>query len=121
MRIVTGSQEGAGTTNTDVYITLTGTKASSGKVGISGWLTALTGTFTRKTFDDLIIESDGDLGHVLVVAIANEKEWLVDCGAPWYVDFVIVHNFQSEHNLEFPVYYWIGYGDCVTCTAHTSE
>ena len=57
----------------------------------------------------------------MVVAIVNEKEWLVDCGAPWYVDFVIVHNFKSEHNLEFPVYYWIGYGDCVTCTAHTSE
>ena len=121
MRIVTGSQEGAGTTDTDVYITLTGNKASSGKVGISSWLKALKGSTNRRTFDDLIIESDGDLGRVLVVAIGNEKEWFADLGAPWYVDFVMVHNFQSSLNEEFPVYHWIGDGDCVTCTAHTSK
>ena len=121
MRIVTGSQEGAGTTDTDVYITLTGDKGSSGKVGISSWLKALKGSHQQQTFDDLIIESDGDLGRVLVVALGNEKEWLADMGAPWYVDFVMVHNFQSSLNEEFPVYHWIGDGDYVTCTAHTSE
>ena len=121
VRIATGSQEGAGTTDTDVYITLTGNKGSSGKVGISSWLKALKGHFKRRTFDDLIIESDGDLGRVLVVAIGNEKEWFAGLGAPWYVDFVTVHNFQSNLNEEFPVYHWIGDSDCVTCTAHTSE
>ena len=119
--MVTGRQEGAGTTDTDVYITLIGSKASSGKVGISGWLTALKGSYNRRTFDDFVIECDGDLGSVLVVAVGNEKEWLADFGAPWFVDFVMVNNFQSRINEEFPVYHWIGDGDCVTCTSHTSE
>ena len=121
VRVVTGSMAGAGTTDTDVYITLIGDKASSGKVGISGWLTALKGSYSSRTFDDLVVESDGDLGTILVVAIGNEKEWFADMGAAWYVDFVMVHNFQSNLNEEFPVYHWIGDGDCVTCTAHTSE
>ena len=107
--------------DTDVYITLIGSKASSGKVKIGGWLKALKGGSKRQTFDDLIIESDGDLGVVLVMAVGNKKDLLDDLGAPWYVDFVMVHNFQSSLNEEFPVYHWIGDGDCVTCTAHTSE
>ena len=121
MRIVTGSQEGAGTKDPDVYITLAGDEASTGKVPLSGWLKALKGRFDRRTFDDLIIECDGDLGEVLVVTLGNEGEWLEELGAPWYVDFVTVHNFQSTLNEEFPVYYWIGDRDYVTCTAHTSE
>ena len=84
-------------------------------------MTALKGSFSRRTFDDLVIECDGDLGEIHVVGIGNEKEWHTDLGAPWYVDFIMVHNFQSDKNEEFPVYHWIGDGDFVTCTAHTSE
>ena len=121
MRIVTGSQEAAGTSNSDVYITLTGNKASSGKVKISSLLKVMKGYFKSRTYDDLVIESAADLGHVLVVTVGNEKEWLLEMAAPWYVDFVVVHNFQSSLNEEFPVYHWIGDKDYVTCTAHTSE
>ena len=120
-RIVTGRCEGAGTKDTDVYITLIGSKASSGKITVGGWLKALKGSCSRHTFDDLIIESDGDLGQVLVVGVGNEKDLLTILGAPWFVDFVMVHDFQSNLNEEFPVYHWIGDGDYVTCTAHTSE
>ena len=121
VRVATGSQKGAGTKDTAVYITLIGDKASSGKVGISSWLKALKGSCKRRTFDNLIVESDDDLGQVLVVGIGNEKKWFAGSEAPWYVDFVMVHNFQSSQNEEFPVYHWIGDGDYVTCTAHTSE
>ena len=121
VRIVTGSQAGAGSSNTDIYITLTGSKASTGKVGISGWLKVLKGDFKRRTFDDLVIESEDDLGHVLVVTIGNDRERLLEMASPWYVDFTVVHDFQTSLNEQFPVYYWIGDGDYVTCTAHTSE
>ena len=100
---------------------LFGSKASSGKIELSSILTALKGSYNQRTYDDLLVESDGDLGNILVVGIGNEKEWFGDFGAPWYVDFVMVHNFQSNGNDEFPVYHWIGDGDFVTCTAHTSE
>ena len=121
MRIVTGSQESAGTSNPHAYITLTGNKASSGKVDISSRLKVLKGTFDRRTFDDLIVESDTDLGVILVVGVGTEKDWLAILGAPWYVEFVVVHNFDSSLNEEFPVYHWIGDKDYVTVTAHTSE
>ena len=103
VRIATGSQKGAGTSNTAVYITLTGDKASSEKVGISSWVKARKGSCKRRTFDDLTIEfeSDDDLGQVLVVGIGNEKKWFAGSGAPWYVDYVVVHNFQSGLNEEF--------------------
>ena len=112
---------GAGSFTRDIYITLTGNKASTGKVGISSWLKALKGDFKRQTFNDLVIESEDDLGHVLVVTIGNDKKRLLEVDSPWYVDFVTVHDFQSSLNEEFPVYYWIGDEDYVTCTAHTSE
>ena len=121
VRIVTGSQAGAGTDDTDIYITLTGSKASTGKVGISSWLKVLKGNFNRRTFDDLVIECDDDLGQVLMVTLGNDKDWLIQVDSPWYIEFVTVHNFQSTLNEEFPVYYWIGDRDYVTCTAHTSE
>ena len=121
VRIVTGCQEGAGGMDTDVYITLFGSKGHSGKIALSSILAVLKGRFSRRTFDDLVIESDCDLGEILVVGVGNEKEWLADMGAPWYVDFIMVHNFQRNSSDEFPVYHWIGDGDYVTCTAHTSE
>ena len=121
MRIVTGSQEGAGSSNADIYITLTGNKASTGKVKISSWLKALKGNFKSRTYDDLIIESDSDLGHVLVLAVGDDRKRLLEMDSPWYVDLVTVHDFQSGLNEEFPVYHWIGDEDYVTCTAHTSE
>ena len=86
---------------------------------------ALFGGFRHGTFYDAVFESNGDLGVVLVVAIGNQKGWLPGAdmiiGTPWYVDYVVVHNFQSGLNEQFPVYHWIGKNDCVTCTAHTSE
>ena len=118
---MTGSQEAAGTSNSDVYITLTGNKASSGKVKISSWLKVMKGYFKSRTYDDLVIESAADLGHVLVFAVGTDKEWLLKMAAPWFVEFAVVHNFQSNLNEEFPIYHWIGDKDYVTVTAHTSE
>ena len=120
VRIVTGYQVGAGTKDTGIYITLIGSKASSGKVKIISCLKAFEGTFSRRTYDDLVVECDGDLGEILVVVVGNDAMWAC-LGTPWFVDFVTVHNFQSKQNDEFPCYYWIGSHECVSFTAHTSK
>ena len=118
---MTGSAEGAGGDFwKGVYIKLIGRHAESGKVKLTDLLTELEGSFMRKKYDDLVIESDADLGEVLVVVVGNH-EILSSCDPLWYVDFVIVHNFQSNTNEDFPCDHWIGPGDHVSCTAHTSK
>ena len=58
---------------------------------------------------------------MLVVVLGNDKSWLAPLGAPWYVNEVQVHNLQSKIQEVFPCYHWIGDGDSVSFTAHTSE
>ena len=119
---MTGSAEDAGGDwNKEVYIKLIGRHAESGKVKLTDLLTDMEGNFRRKKYDDLVIESDADLGEVLVVVVGNSHQFLSSCNPLWYVDFVIVHNFQSKTNEDFPCYHWIGPGDHVSCTAHTSK
>ena len=79
------------------------------------------------SYDDLVIECSGDLGQIEVVELGNDKGlWSTGSnllGAAWYVDFVVVHNFQQkgQQGQEYPCYHWIGDGDYVTCTANTSK
>ncbi len=121
IRIVTGKQFLAGTTDTRVYITLIGKQASSGKVYLSHWLNIFSKPTSRRTYDDLLIETDQELGEILVVVLGNDKGWFLGGdGSSWFVDFVMVHNFQSKGTDEFPCYHWIGEGDYVSFTAHTS-
>ena len=121
VRVVTGQQDGSGTTDTGVFVNLIGSKGQSGKIYLMNWLTALSGTAKTRTYDDLLVESDGDLGDILVVVLGNDKNWIAVLGAPWFVDFVYVHDFQSKSHQEFPCYHWIGDGSCVTFTAKTGR
>ena len=119
---MTGSaKDGGGAWDKEVYIRLIGSHAESGKVKLTDSQTTMEGSFRRKKYDDLVIESHADLGEVLVVIIGNEHKLLSFSNPRWYVDFVIVHNFQSKANEDFPCYHWIGPGDHVSCTAHTSK
>ncbi len=69
-----------------------------------------------------MIETDQDLGTILVVILTNDKGWnWSGIDSPWFVDFVMVHNLHSkEEPDEFPCYHWIGGGRSVSFTAHTS-
>ena len=74
MRIVTGSEIGAGTLAVDVYITLVGAKASCSRIPIvDSKLFKIPTTYTN-CYDDLMIESGLDLGELLVVIIGNPKD-----------------------------------------------
>ena len=120
---MTGSQKGAGTPDPGVYITLVGSNGHSGKLYLQSFLTVL----LRKCIDEgtstnIVVESCGDLGQVLVVILGNDdgplKNRLTD---PWYVEDVGVYNYQSKQQEVFPCYHWIANGDCVSFTAHTSN
>lgn len=121
--IVTGDQKGAGTPNTDAYITLVGSKGHSGKIQLQNLLSILIGQSLDKGMcSNFVIESSGDLGEVLVVILGIDKRKLSNALAdPWYVDDVGVYNYQSRCQEVFPCYHWLNNGDNVSFTAHTSK
>ena len=120
--VVTGEQNGAGTSDTGVFVQLIGSKGHSGKVYLQGLLDVLSGESIEKgTSENLVIESSGDLGKVLVVILGNDESFLAPLGAPWFVNEVQVHNFQTKVHQVFPCYHWIGDGDSVSFTANTSK
>ena len=95
--VVTGKQEGAGTSDTGVFVQLIGSKGQTSKVYLQDYLKVLTGrNIDSDTTENLIVESSGDLGEVLVVVLGNDKSWLAPLGAPWFVNEVQVHNFPKQ-------------------------
>ena len=79
-----GQQDGARTSDTGVFITLTSSKRQIEKVYLQGFLRVITGRGIRKdTTETLVIESDEDLGAVFVVTLGNDKSWMAPLGAPW--------------------------------------
>lgn len=134
MRIVTGSEIGAGTLQDDVYITLVGSKASCARIPIvDNKLFKISGAYTN-CYDDLMIESGLDLGELLVVIIGNPKDTFTlnpfkamnnmvsaITGSAWFVSFVDIINFQTKLTLEFPCYHWINDGEEVSFTTGTSK
>ena len=136
MRIVTGSEPGAGTLEDDVYITLVGSKASGTKIPIvDNKVFRVPGAIYTNCYDDLLIESGADLGELLVVIIGNPKNAVFTlnpfkaasnvvsavAGSAWFVSFVDIIDFQTKQTVEFPCYHWINDGEDVSFTATTSK
>ena len=122
LSIVTGKQEGAGTPSTGAYVMLVGNKGRSNKIYIQSLFESR--KIDHGTCDNILIESSADLGKVLVVILGIDKELLdriLPLGTPWYVSQVGVYNDQSKRSNVFHCQHWIGSGDSVSITAHTSE
>ena len=119
--VSTGEEEGTAAFDRGIYLVIEGTKASSGKL------------YVRKLFSIasskgaaylLQIESSGDLGEILVTTVGSDPEQtsLFDKGGkPWFVEFVIIHNFQSKYTTTFPCYHWIAFGGSVSLTSGTGK
>ena len=118
VNILTGSQPGAGTTDVGVYFSLTGSKRSSGRVSFKFPFDAVANVSSN---DYMIVETDEDLGGVLVVELGNYKNILPFGADLWYVEKTGVFLFEDEKSFEFPCYHWIGDDDFVTTTAQTSK
>lgn len=121
---MTGNQIGAGTPEAGVYVTLVGSKGHSGKIFLQSFLKIMSKKYLgRETCDNVILESNGDFGEVEVVILGIDKGRRSSIiHDPWYVNYVGVFNYQTKQiPVVFPCYYWIGNGDSVSFTAHTSK
>jgi hypothetical protein len=122
--IKTGNQEGAGTPDTGAYIILIGSKGHSDKINLQSLLTILFGrSLDKGTYRNVVIESSGDLGEVLVVILGIEEDKLINnsLADPWYINDVNIYNYQNGQEEVFPCYHWLNSGDSVSFTAHTSK
>lgn len=122
--IETGEQTEAGTKDSGVFIQLIGSSGHSGKVNIQDALKRLFSTRIKVkpgTVESFVVESSGDLGKVMIVVIGNDKSRFTPLGAAWFVNQVCIHDYQSGIQENFPCYHWIGDGDSVSFTAHTSK
>ena len=113
LRIVTGNQAGAGDSSS-IFISLIGDKAKTGKIKVkarTGFPFFTKCYFQRSTYDDLVIESDEDLGDIQVVhAGLHFKKSNYSIFTPdWFIDYFTVANYQKMGaTSDFPCYHWIG-------------
>ena len=123
LRIVTGSQTYAGTTDIAVYVRLTGAKYTTTiPIGTEdGFSTIFKTYFGTGTFDDVLIECDAEIEtDVFTVGLKVPFGTIFNY---WYVDFMQVYDFQKVNKIEtFPCYHWIGSpNNEISCTAQTSK
>ena len=118
VRIVTGSQNACSATARDVFFAFTGSKSHSDRVslGLLQRLCALD-SFHKEKHDDMIIETDQQLGNIQMVGVGLRYDLLtkvvdgiLDCH--WYVDYISVIDFQeNQKEIQFPCYHWLGYNN----------
>ena len=116
VRIVTGSQKGSSATSRDVFFSVTGTKSESDRISLSLLQRIFAiNSFKNSTHDDMIIETDHDLGDIKMVGVGLHNDlitklvdFVLDCH--WYVEYIDIIDFQKkEAETRFPCYHWLGY------------
>ena len=116
-----GKQEGAasGSISREAFICLVGTNGHSGKLYLQGLLSWLHSDIQRNNWVDMVVESSGDLGEILVVILGIGDHGLLEIHPSWYVNEVGVYNTQNGKQDAFPCYHWIGKGDTISISART--
>ena len=117
---MTGSQKGCNATTKDVFFSLTGTKSQSERISLSLLQSLLAmNSFKKSTYDDIIIETDQDLGDIKIIGVGlrNSKiSKLIDfvLNNHWYVEYVSIIDFQNkeaETQFQYACYHWFVYDD----------
>lgn len=81
---MTGQSPGGGTRDTDVYLVLVGSKGTSQKLPLQGWLAALCGDIQLQTasYDDFVVEITGgyQLGdiQVTIIKLSTQKHTIIE-------------------------------------------
>ena len=120
VRVVNGKMREAGTTNYSVYVTLIGSKASTGKVSLLTFFQYLAGGIGANTHMDLVIETEQSLGDVQVVILGIDGKLALD--NTWFVNYTKVYDMLKEkQEIEFPCYHWIEGNESVSTTSATSK
>lgn len=133
MRVVTGSRPNSKADTSKIRITLVGDKGTSNAIAARAAECFLPSHFKQATYEDILIESEGDLGEILVVepCMCHSGRQFCTClcsnilalSRQWFVNFITVYNHQDNMKpTNFPCYHWVGHGDHgVTCTSATGE
>ena len=116
-RVVTGSAPGA-KSKSSFLIELIGEDAKTKSVDLN--FSTIDSLF-KQTYDEYLIECEGNLGEVQIVSIRNSGPKITNLGARWYLDFIRVLNLSTNLDQTFPFYHWIGRSEIFTNTANTSE
>ena len=120
VRIVNGDMPAAGTTGADVFITLVGSEATTGKVSIYSYLRHLFGGIMSGTAEDLVIETEKSLGDIQVVILGIDGgNWALD--STWFVKYTVVKDLGTGVAALFPCYQWIGKNQVISTTSKTSK
>ena len=117
VRIVTGSQQACSAKARDVFFTVAGTKSESNRISLGFFERWYSNSFQEDKHDDMIIETDQNLGDVQVVGVGLEHDWISDIQSynpiyqcQWYVNYISIIDFQNgQSEVQFPCYHWIGY------------
>ena len=118
-RIVNGKMDATWIKGADIFFNLIGDRASTGKVSIFELWLAGSGMKAR-TYIDMIVATDGDLGDVQVVELGISGGIFSD--STWFVnDTTVYHDLSTMKGVLFPCYHWIGKDTSVSTTSKTSE
>ena len=122
MRVVNGKMDTAGTTGgVDTYVTLVGTEGTTGKVSLLGTLRYFFKGMDAGTYEDVVIETERDLGDVQVVILGIDGVRLA-FDSNWFVAFAEVTDLSKQSQTEqFPFYHWIKAGEYVSSVSNAGE
>ena len=114
---MTGSQQASGAKAWDVFFTVAGTKSQSNRISLGFFQTlADWHSFQEDTYDDMIIETDQNLGNIQVVGVGLKYDRIAEAtsllNCHWYVNYISIIDFQDKQSeIQFPCYHWIGYNN----------
>ena len=122
VRIATGTVGGAGKKDKAVYIILVGNQGATKKIYLVPYLSIFS-SIAGRTCDDLLVESDANLGDVQVVILGNEKNWFIP-NDNWYVNYISICHYDGgsvRQEVKFPCYHWIGDNEAISITSATGK
>ncbi len=111
---------GAGTCDRGIYVVLIGDKGATQKMGFIRLLEHI----KKNTCEDLLVQTESDLGEIQVVIFGYEKNWFVTFKDLWFVNYSTIYQYSEtsiKNETTFPCYHWVGDDEVISTTSATSK
>ncbi len=115
-----GSMCAAGTSDRGMYVVLIGDKGATPRLGILSFFERI----KKDTCEDLLVETESDLGEIQVVIFGNEKNWFLPINDLWFINYSTIYRYSGtsiKNETTFPCYHWIGDDEAISTTSTTSK
>ena len=106
-----------------MYTILVGNQGATPKIYLLDYLSVFS-SIEGGTCDDLLVESDANLGDVQVVILGNEENWFLPTNDYWYVNYTTIYHYNGgsvKQDVKFPCYHWIGDNEAISTTSATGK